>query len=85
MIFLKYLTCGPLTKPKSAEAKAAVIDFRCLQNLAPQNPKSLAVVKSGPVDRLIHLADYVSYMKGVLRAACLRLQQFVVDDEPIVL
>ena len=72
------------SKPKSAEAKAAVIDFRCLQNLAPQNPKSLAVVNSGPVDRLIHLADYVSYMKGVLRAACLRLQQFVVDDEPII-
>lgn len=71
-------------KPKSAEAKAAVIDFRCLQNLAPQNPKSLAVVNSGPVDGLIHLADHVSYMKGVLRAACLRLQQFVVDDEPII-
>ena len=34
------------SKPKSAEAKAAVIDFRCLQNLAPQNPKSLAVVNS---------------------------------------
>ena len=29
-------------------------------------------------------SDYVSYMKGVLRAACLRLQQFVVDDKPII-
>ena len=82
--FFEVLDMWTANKPKSAEAKAAVIDFRCLQNLAPQNPKSLAVVKSGPVDRLIHLADYVSYMKGVLRAACLRLQQFVVDDEPII-
>ena len=69
------------SKPKNTtETKAAIADFRCLLNLAPQNPGNLAKVACGRVANLEPLAEQVTYMKGVLQVACKKLHKFVVDQ-----
>ena len=72
------------SKPKNTETKAAIADFRCLLNLAPQNPGNLANVACGRVANLEPLAEQVTYMKGVLQVAGKKLHKFVVDQVSVI-